>query len=200
MQVVIIGAGGFCKQVIDIFELNKISIRGLLDDHRTESLFEYPVIGTIKNYCPIEDDYLFCAIGNVKLRKEIYQVFPDRWINCVHPTADVSKYATIGNGNYVGPGSCLMPGAIIGNNNIIDPLVVVSHDVSIGDHNHLAAHTCLLGRVIIKDCNLLGANSTILPNLTVGSNNILGAGAVNTKSISNNKIMIGIPAREQSLK
>lgn len=196
MEVVLIGAGGFCQQVIDAFETRRIKIKGLLDDNRNDDLLGYPILGKTDDYV-ITTEKLFCAIGNVATRMRLFENYPDNWVNCIHPAANLSEHAEIGVGNYIGPGACVMPGAHLGNNNILDPLCVVSHDVTIGNHNHIAAHACLLGRVTIGDCNLIGANSTILPDLFLRNNNILGAGGVLTRSTTNDKTLVGIPARER---
>jgi acetyltransferase-like isoleucine patch superfamily enzyme len=42
----------------------------------------------------------------------------------------------------------------------------------------------------------IGANSTILPEREVGEETIVGAGAVVTKDVRQNKMVVGIPARE----
>jgi sugar O-acyltransferase (sialic acid O-acetyltransferase NeuD family) len=196
MEVVIIGAGGFATQIIEVFELTGVKILGLLDDKREEPLLGYPILGKISP-TNSQAHSLFCAIGSTSVRRKIYETFPKNWINCIHPTAIVSKFATIGVGNYIGPGACLMPRVTIGDNNILDPLSLLSHDVVLGSHNHVAGHSSILGRVRIGDGNLIGSNSTILPGLVLGDNNILGAGAVCTKSVCNQKIMVGVPARER---
>ncbi|MFC2694612.1 MAG: DapH/DapD/GlmU-related protein [Lactobacillus sp.] len=41
----------------------------------------------------------------------------------------------------------------------------------------------------------LGANVTILPGITVGENAIVGAGAVVTKDVPANTVVVGNPAR-----
>ena len=53
----------------------------------------------------------------------------------------------------------------------------MSKPVSIGENTHL------------------GAGSIILPGVTIGSNCIVGAGSIVTKSISNNSVVVGNPAR-----
>lgn len=200
MEVIIIGAGGFAKQVIEVCELTNIKIRGLIDDFAIGELFDYPILGNIEYLTELlskePELKVFCGIGNVTIRKRIFDLFPRMFINCIYPDSKISTYSMMGTGNYIGSGVCIMPDVVIGNNIIIDPLVVLSHDVIVGDHNHLAAHCCLLGKVTIEDCNLIGSNSTILPKITMGSNNILGAGAVLTKSVGNNKVLKGVPARE----
>jgi len=199
-KILIIGAGGFATQVIEAFELMKVPIQGLIDDNVIEPLLGHPILGTIKDWKRgvIPFDRLFCGIGDLKTRAELFQFSESLyvfWTNCIHPSANISRHAEIGTGNYFGPNCSVMPRAKIGNNNIVDPGAVISHDVKIGDHNHLAALSCLLGRVSIGDQNLFGGSSTVLPDLQIGDRNIVGAGAVVTKNIENGVRLKGVPAR-----
>jgi len=50
-------------------------------------------------------------------------------------------------------------------------------------------------RTIIRKGASLGANCTILPGLTIGTNAMIGAGAVVTRSIPPNAIVVGNPAK-----
>jgi len=50
-------------------------------------------------------------------------------------------------------------------------------------------------KTIIKKNASIGANATILPGLVIGENAIVGAGAVVTKNVPDNAIVIGNPAR-----
>lgn len=50
-------------------------------------------------------------------------------------------------------------------------------------------------RTVIKKGASLGANCTILPGLTVGTNAMIGAGAVVTRSVPPNAIVVGNPAK-----
>lgn len=51
------------------------------------------------------------------------------------------------------------------------------------------------GRTRIQAGASLGANSTILPGITIGRNAMIGAGAVVTRSVPPNSIVVGNPAR-----
>lgn len=200
MEVIIIGAGGFSKQVVEGFETDgSMNIIGLVDDHVRGNVFGYPIIGNIDcvdGLLGSKNRRLFCGIGDMKFRHDVFNKFPPNlWVNCVSPDAIVSKYAMLGTGNYIGPTACVMQDAWIGNNNIIDCSSVISHDCLVGNHNLIASHSSLLGRVRISDRNLIGANSVILPDLTVGSDNKLGSGAVLTKSINDRLVLVGIPAK-----
>lgn len=49
-------------------------------------------------------------------------------------------------------------------------------------------------QTVVKKGASIGANATILPGLTIGSNAMVGAGAVVTKSVPSNAIVVGNPA------
>jgi acetyltransferase-like isoleucine patch superfamily enzyme len=51
------------------------------------------------------------------------------------------------------------------------------------------------GRIDILDNVFIGANTTILPGVTIGPNVVVGAGSVVTKSLPENAVYAGAPAR-----
>ena len=53
----------------------------------------------------------------------------------------------------------------------------------------------LFGRIEVGDNVHIGSNVMILPNVTIGNNVVIGAGAIVTKSIPDNSVAVGIPAR-----
>jgi len=53
----------------------------------------------------------------------------------------------------------------------------------------------LIGRVTIGNNVFIGAGSIILPNVKIGSNVIIGAGSVVSRSIPDNCVALGSPAR-----
>lgn len=53
----------------------------------------------------------------------------------------------------------------------------------------------LFGEIVIGDNVQIGSNVMILPGVKIGSNVVIGAGAIVTKSIPNNSVAVGIPAR-----
>ena len=50
------------------------------------------------------------------------------------------------------------------------------------------------GITLKKGCSI-GANATILPGITIGENAVVGAGAVVTKDVPNNAVVVGNPAK-----
>jgi acetyltransferase-like isoleucine patch superfamily enzyme len=54
------------------------------------------------------------------------------------------------------------------------------------------------GSILVKKGASIGANATILPGITIGENAIVGAGAVVTKNVKENTVVIGNPAKSLS--
>lgn len=81
----------------------------------------------------------------------------------------------------------------IGNNVILAPKVhVLAHDASTKMHLGYSK----IANVYIEDNVFIGANTTVLPGVRVGKNSIVGAGSVVSKSIAENMVAAGSPARE----
>ena len=80
----------------------------------------------------------------------------------------------------------------IGDNFVSAPgSVITAHDSS--TFNHTGKHR--IERVIIGNNVYLGSNSVVLPGVNIGDNVIVGAGAIVTKDIPSNKVVVGNPAR-----
>lgn len=90
----------------------------------------------------------------------------------------------------IDPGHCWL--ISIGDNVTLAPRVhVLAHDAST---KRILGYT-LIGRVTIGNNVFIGAGSIILPNVKIGNNVIIGAGSVVSRSIPDNSIALGSPAR-----
>lgn len=80
---------------------------------------------------------------------------------------------------------------------VIEDGVMISLNCTIATNNHdvydRAVITCKLVR--IKKNAWLGVNVTILPGVTIGENAVVGAGAVVTKDVPDNAVVVGTPAK-----
>ena len=113
----------------------------------------------------------------------------------VHPSAVISSSVKLGRGTQVLAGSVIAADAVIGDDCILNHLVNVDHECVLGAGVHIAPGATLCGCIHVGEDSLVGAGAVILPKLKVGKNCIIGAGAIVTKSVPDNTVVRGNPAR-----
>ena len=110
--------------------------------------------------------------------------------------------------------ACLKMGMKVGKNNhgieacMLDYahcwLIEVGDNVTFAPQVYLLAHDAStqklidytkVAKVVIKDNVFIGARALIMPGVTVGENSIVAAGSVVTKSVPNNTVVGGNPAK-----
>jgi len=117
------------------------------------------------------------------------------------PINSISSSATIDESSIISDGLLAMPACVVHKKVKISKYCIlnsnscVDHESYIGDGVHIMGSAYIAGRVTIDDYATIGANVTILPDIEIGKNAIVGAGAVVTKDVKKNQIVVGNPAR-----
>lgn len=105
----------------------------------------------------------------------------------------------IGNDVEIGSNTCIVRGTlsntIIRDNVKIDNLVHLAHNCIIEEGAFIIAGAEVSGGVHIGKNAWIGPNASIIQKVSIGTNSLVGIGAVVTKSIENNKIYAGNPAK-----
>lgn len=205
--MLIIGAKGFAKEVLEIIhQNNQIEHLAFYDDVNKDianNVFgKFPVITNMNdagNYFNKIDSRFTLGIGNPKLREKLYLSFK---LLGGHLTSTISVNSEIGSfETKVGIGCNILPGAIISNGTklgkgcIVYYNAMITHDCKLGDFVELSPGATVLGNVEIGNLTHVGANATILPEIKIGNNVIIGAGAVVNKNLPNNCVAVGVPAK-----
>jgi acetyltransferase-like isoleucine patch superfamily enzyme len=71
----------------------------------------------------------------------------------------------------------------------------VDHDGVIGEGVHVMGGAAIAGGVMIGNYSTIATNATVLPKIRIGQNSVVGAGAVVTKDVSDNVVVVGNPAK-----
>jgi UDP-3-O-[3-hydroxymyristoyl] glucosamine N-acyltransferase len=100
---------------------------------------------------------------------------------------------------HIGSNTCLDRGSlentIIGKNTKIDNLVHIAHNVQIGENCNIIALSIIGGSTIIGNNVWISPSVSIRDAVTIGSNSLIGLGAVVIKSVPDNEVWIGNPAK-----
>lgn len=108
---------------------------------------------------------------------------------CAHTL--IENDVKIGNNVTVKSGVYIWDGVEIEDDVFIGPCVAFTND-----KNPRSKHYPLeFLKTIIKKGASIGANATILPGIILGQNCMVGAGAVVTKSVPDNAVVVGNPAK-----
>lgn len=83
----------------------------------------------------------------------------------------------------------------IGDYSKIDDHVHIAHNCRIGKNVIVTACAEVSGSVVLEDRVWLGPNTSIIQGVTLGEDSLLGIGAVALKSIPDNEVRVGNPAR-----
>jgi UDP-3-O-[3-hydroxymyristoyl] glucosamine N-acyltransferase len=84
---------------------------------------------------------------------------------------------------------------IIGEGTKIDNLVHVAHNVRVGRNCIVVAQSLLGGSCILGDNVHVAMSASIRDGVKIGKNAVIGMGSVVTKDVSDNTVVIGVPAR-----
>jgi sugar O-acyltransferase (sialic acid O-acetyltransferase NeuD family) len=191
--MVLYGASGHGKVIVDILEANGIPIDFVVDDNPNLSeLLGYEVHRNLGTY-----NEAIIAIGSCKIRKRVVsQLTVNRYLTARHPTAIISPHATIAEGSVVMQGAIIQACTNIGKHCIINTGASVDHDCNLADFVHVAPHATVAGDVEIGEGSWIGAGAVVKQGVKIGSWCVIGAGAVVVKDVPDNITVVGVPAKD----
>lgn len=160
-RLLIIGAGGHGKVVAEVAQDIGYEKIAFLDDNSPEAIGR---ISDIEKFCNQYSD-AFVAIGNNKLRSELLQKLQSCGYTVpvlIHPSAYVSRTATLGSGTVVEPKAIVNANSHIGEGCIISIGSIVDHDVEIGACCHINAGAIVKAGGKIDSFRKLEAGEVVL--------------------------------------
>ena len=196
MRLLVIGAGGHAKVVIDAARAAGMEVTGVVGEAQgRDCLLNVPISRTPDAF---EGDAFIVAIGNNQARAESFARYLDSGMHpavVVHPSAVIADGVEIGSGSFIAAGVVVNVDARIGENAILNTSCCVDHDCVIGDHAHVGPTAGLCGGVVVGTGALVGAGCSIIPLCSVGEWAVVGAGSVVIRDVLAGEVRAGIPAR-----
>ena len=183
-KLILIGAGGFAKSVIDSLELDKYEIVGFIDDIKKGKHLGYSILGNSLDNLNVKSHYFFVCIGNNEKRALWYNRILEKGleiINVIDKSAIVSKNIRIGKGIFIGKLAIVNSDVTLGNNIIVNTKALLEHGTSVGDNSNVSTN--------------IGSSSVLNGQLKIGDGAIIGSGTVVIKDVKEKTTVVGVPGR-----
>lgn len=194
--MILYGASGHGKVIIDILEANNVPIDFIVDDNpAVKEVLGYEVRPNTGSY-----DAAIISIGSAEIRRKIVEsINVKKYPVAIHPTAIISPRAKIGEGTVVMQGAIVQTCAEIGKHCIINTGASVDHECKIGDYVHIAPQAALSGNVEVGDGTWIGIGAVVKQCIKIGKNCMIGAGATVVKDVPDGATIIGVPGGIRSI-
>lgn len=200
-KIVIIGTGGFGREVADlILDSDEYQTIGFLDNDKEKHntiINGYNVLG--------DDDWLLdnkgmnvaIGIGNPKIKKSIIDKIRHlvHFPTFIHSTVQIGSRSNIGMGCIITAGNIITCNIEIKNHVTINLSCTIGHDTVIDDYTTISPGANISGYVTLGKGVYIGTNAAILEKVSVGDWSTIGGGALVNKHVMSNVIVKGVPAK-----
>jgi sugar O-acyltransferase (sialic acid O-acetyltransferase NeuD family) len=198
-DLVIVGAGGFGREVWEWSNAAGFVVRGFVDDNPKTDFTRLPApyLGNVAEYRHQEGEGFVCGIGKPATRRGVVGRMQQRGgslVTIIHPTAIVAHTATIEAGCVICPFALISANAYVGVGSVVYYHSSVDHDARIGPWAQISGHCDIMGGAQLGEAVFLGSHAAILPGIRVGDDAVVGAGAVVTKDVPVGAVVCGVPA------
>ncbi|MEE8169137.1 MAG: acetyltransferase [Phycisphaerae bacterium] len=206
MDIVIIGGGGHGRVVLDIVRnaglhrpVAVIDSNAALAGRRVDGV---PIVGGPEMLPELRTRGVSGAIVAIgdngarrSLAEEVVELGFDR-IQAIHPSAQISTTARIGETVVISAGALICAHCQIGDSTILNTGCIVDHESMIGTAAHICPGVRLAGHVTVESGAFVGIGATVIQNIRIGFDAIVGAGAVVVSDVGPMTTVVGVPARE----
>jgi acetyltransferase EpsM len=193
--MILFGASGHAKVIMDIVHKQGASVSHLLDDNPDiQELLGKRVI-TFSPALDLTNEHLVVSIGVNKIRKIVVQKLNTQFACAFHPAAMLDDSVNVDEGTVVMAGAVINSSTSIGKHAIINTGATVDHDCELEDFVHISPNATLCGDVTVGEGTHVGAGAIIIPGVKIGNWVTVGAGAVVIRDIPDRAVVVGNPAR-----
>lgn len=196
MRLLVVGAGGHAKVVIDAAQEaghDVVAVVGLPSD--AAEILGHSIVHSAEG---IAADGFVIAIGDNATRARHFAEYAASGLApavVVHPSVIVGADVELGGGTFAAAGVIINAGARIGADSILNTGCTVDHDCVIGAHAHIGPQVALCGGVKLGEGVLLGVGACASPRASVGAWSVVGAGAAVVGELPSRSVCVGVPAR-----
>jgi UDP-perosamine 4-acetyltransferase len=189
--VVVVGAGGHAKVIIELIQAQGCyRVVGLIDaDPTPRTVLGVQVIGADRDLVRLRGSGInkaFVALGDNRRRVAIGRDLAHVGFEMINA---ISRAAVISPSAQLGRGVAIMAGAVV------NAAALIDHDATIAEGAHIGPGCALAGNVRIGRLACLGVGTSATPGTRVGAGALVGAGACIVRDIPDAAVARGVPAK-----
>ena len=208
-RVLIVGAGGFAREVHAWFEAWQMAEASRCDDYRFAGfldrnpkalegvVIDAEILGDPATYQPQADEVFVCGLGLPQPKMLCCRGLQRRgavFLTIVHPTALVGPRCSLGTGCVVCPYVVVTCDVRIGDFAVLNAHSTIGHDARLGHGVTLSGHADVTGHVTLGDEVFLSSHASVIPGVTVPDRVMVGAGSVVVRASESDVTLFGVPA------
>lgn len=209
--LVIVGAGGFGREVIDVvravneaadeplWELLGVVDRAPSDINRNRlATLGVRHLGGLDRLSEMRGASVLIGVGMPTARAEIARLIDRAGLSSpslVHPTAVVGSECQVADGIVVCAHVVIGTNVGLGRHAHLNPHAVIGHDSVLRDFVSVNPNATISGDCFIEDRVLVGAGAVVLEGLRVGRCAVVGGSACVVRDVTPGTVVKGVPAR-----
>jgi sugar O-acyltransferase (sialic acid O-acetyltransferase NeuD family) len=205
--MIIVGAGGFAKEMLDIvMQLNAEKDLAFYDDQNPacpDLIYDrFPVLRNpeaANNYFRKYENKFCVGVGNPANRKLLTEKFITLGgipATLISPKSVIGHFGiTIKLGSFISSQVVIENDVTIGEGCLINLNSTITHDCIIGDYSEISPGVHLSGKTILGEQCFVGTGAVTIPGVVIGDRCIIGAGAVIIGNVPSEMKVAGVPAK-----